>query len=95
MKAYLIVTLTVHDASMFAEYRKQVGDTAAPFGGLFLAAGGKATVLEGQWEHPGTVVVEFPSRESAERWYESAAYQKIIGLRLKSTRGSLAILDGV
>lgn len=60
----------------------------------FLAAGGKATVLEGQWEHPGTVIVEFPSRESAERWYESTAYQKIIGLRLKGTSGSLVILDG-
>ena len=95
MKAYLIVTLTVHDETMFAEYRKQVGDTAKPFGGQFLAAGGKATVLEGQWEHPLTVIVEFPSRESAERWNESAAYQKIIGLRLKSTSGSLVILDGI
>lgn len=95
MKAYLIVTLAVHDEAMFAEYRKQVGDTAKPFGGQFLAAGGKATVLEGQWEHPGTVIVEFPSRESAERWYELAAYQKIIGLRLKSTSGSLVILDGI
>ena len=94
MKAYLIETLTVHDEAMFTEYRKQVGDTAKPFGGQFLAVGGKATVLEGQWEH-GTVIVEFPSRESAERWYESAAYQKIIGLRLKSTSGSLVILDGI
>ena len=95
MKAYLIVTLAVHDEAMFAEYRKQVGDTAKPFGGQFLAAGGKATVLEGQWEHPGTVIVEFPSRESAERWYKLAAYQKIIGLKLKSTSGSLVILDGI
>jgi uncharacterized protein (DUF1330 family) len=94
MKAYLIVTLTVHDETTFAEYRKQVGDTAKPFAGQFLAAGGRATVLEGLWEHPGIVIVEFPSRESAERWYESAAYQKIIGLRLKSSRGSLVVLDG-
>jgi len=95
MKACLIVTLTVHDEAMFTEYRKQVGDTAKPLGGQFLAAGGKATVLESQWEHPGTVIVEFPSRESAERWYESAAYQKIIGLRLKSTSGSMVFLDGI
>ena len=94
MKAYLIVTLTVHDETMFGEYRKQVGVTAKPFAGQFLAAGGRATVLEGPWEHPGIVIVEFPSRESAERWYESAAYQKIIGLRLKSSRGSLVVLDG-
>jgi uncharacterized protein (DUF1330 family) len=36
MKAYLIVTLTVHDEAMFSEYRKQVGDTAKPFGSQFL-----------------------------------------------------------
>ena len=95
MTAYLIVTLTIHNEAMFAEYRKQVGDTAEPFGGQFLAAGGKLTVLDGQWEHPGTVIVEFPSRESAECWYESPAYQKIIGLRLNSTSGSLVILDGI
>jgi len=95
MKAYLIVTLTVHDEAMFAEYRKQVGDTAKPFGGQFLAAGGKATVLEGQWEHPRTVIIEFPTRESAEAWYKSPDYQKIIDLRLKSTSGSLVILDGM
>ena len=94
MKAYLIVTVTVHNEAMFAEYRKLVGDTAKPFGAQFLAAGGRATVLEGQWQHPATVIVEFPSRESAERWYESATYQKIIGLRLESTSGSLVILDG-
>ena len=95
MQAYLIVTLTVHDEAMFTEYRKQVGDTAKPFGGQFLAAGGKATVLEGQWEHRGTVIVEFPSRESAERWYESTSYQEIVGLRLKSTSGSMVVLDGI
>jgi uncharacterized protein (DUF1330 family) len=95
MKAYLIVTLTVHDDAMFVEYRKKVGDTAKPFGGEFLAAGGKATVLEGHWEHPSTVIVEFPSRESAESWYESAAYQDIIDLRRKSSKGCLIILDGI
>jgi len=52
-------------------------------------------VLEGQWQHPRTVIIEFPSRESAEGWYKSADYQEIIGLRLKSTSGSLVILDGI
>jgi len=95
MKAYLIVTLTVHDEAMFAEYQKQVEDTAKPFGGRFLSAGGKATVLEGQLEDPVTVIVEFPSRESTNRWYESSAYQKIIDLRLKSSSGSLVVLNNI
>jgi len=95
MRAYLIATETVHDEAMFGEYRKHVVGTLAPFGGQFVARGGKLTVLEGEWQHPRTVIIEFPSRESAEGWYKSADYQKIIDLRLKSTSGSLVILDGI
>jgi len=95
MKAYLIAVETVHDEAMFAEYRKQVVDTLKPFGGQFIARGGKMTVLEGQWHHHRTVIIEFPSRESIENWYKSAAYRKIIDLRLESTSGSLVILDGI
>jgi uncharacterized protein (DUF1330 family) len=94
MSAYLIAVETVHDEAMFAEYRKHVVATLEAFGGRFVARGGKLTVLEGEWQHPRTVLIEFPSRESAEGWYKSADYQKIIGLRLKSTSGNLVILDG-
>jgi uncharacterized protein (DUF1330 family) len=51
-------------------------------------------VLEGEWQHPRTVIIEFPSREAAEGWYKSTDYQKIIGLRHKSSMGNLVILDG-
>jgi uncharacterized protein (DUF1330 family) len=94
MKAYLIATETIHDETMFAEYRKQVVATLEAFGGRFVARGGKLTVLEGEWPHPRTVIIEFPSREAAEAWYKSPDYQKVIGLRLKSTSGNLVILDG-
>jgi uncharacterized protein (DUF1330 family) len=77
------------------EYRKQVVATVQAFGGRFIARGGKQTVLEGQWQNPRTVIIEFPTREAAEAWYKSPDYQKIIGLRLKSTSGNLIILDGM
>jgi uncharacterized protein (DUF1330 family) len=94
MSAYLIAVETVHDEAMFAEYRKHVIATLEAFGGRFVARGGKLTVLEGEWPHPRTVIIEFPTREAAEGWYKSADYQKVIGLRLKSTSGNLVILDG-
>jgi uncharacterized protein (DUF1330 family) len=94
MKAYVIALETIHDAAMFAEYRKGVVGTLAPFGGQFIARGGNFTVLEGEWQHRRTVIIEFPSREAAEGWYKSPAYQKIIGLRHKSSNGNLVILDG-
>jgi len=95
MKAYLVAAETVHDEALFAEYRKQVVATVEAFGGRFIARGGKQTVLEGQWQNPRTVIIEFPTREAAEAWYKSPDYQKIIGLRLKSTSGNLIILDGM
>ena len=94
MKAYVIALETIHDQAMFAEYAKGVPATLAPFEGRFVARGGKSTSLEGQWEHARTVIIEFPSRDAAEGWYKSAAYQKIIGLRHQSSKGNLVILDG-
>ena len=94
MTAYLIAAETVNDEAMFAEYRKEIVPTLGPFEGKFIARGGKLTVLEGKWPHPRLVIIEFPSRAAAEGWYNSDAYQKIISLRLKSTRGDLVIVDG-
>jgi len=94
MKAFLIAAETVKDESMFAQYRKEVLPTIEAFGGKFIARGGTLTTLEGEWPHPRLVIIEFPSRAAAEAWYKSPAYQKIISLRLKSTDGSLIIVDG-
>jgi uncharacterized protein (DUF1330 family) len=94
MKAYVIAIETVHDEAMLAKYREQVVGTLLPFGGLFIARGGKWKSLEGQWPHPRTVIIEFPSRGAAEAWYKSPDYQKIIGLRHESSSGNLIILDG-
>jgi len=94
MKAYVIALETVHDQATFGEYAKGVAARLLPFDGRFVARGGRYTVLEGEWQQPRTVIIEFPSREAAEGWYKSADYQKIIGLRHKSSSGNLVILDG-
>ncbi|NJM30588.1 MAG: DUF1330 domain-containing protein, partial [Rhizobiales bacterium] len=60
-----------------------------------LVRGGALTVLEGDWNLPRAVVIEFPNREAAEAWYHSPEYQKIIPLRLNSTTGNFVIVDGV
>jgi len=94
MKAYSIVQLEVTDPVPYEAYRKEVLPTITAFGGRFLVRGGKVTTLEGDWPFPRTVVIEFPSREAAEGWYHSPAYQKILPLRLKASRGNFIIVDG-
>ena len=94
MKAYVIVQETIHDQTMFDAYRKDVMATLAEFGGQFVVRGGKLTVVEGEWPYQRTVVLEFPSRDAAEGWYVSPAYQRVLPLRLKSSKCNLVIVDG-
>ena len=95
MKAYCIVYESVDDPTQFEEYRKQVMPTVEAFGGRFVVRGGKFTVLEGEMPHQRVVILEFPSRERAEGWYNSPAYQKILPLRLKAARCQFIIADGI
>jgi uncharacterized protein (DUF1330 family) len=85
-KAYVIAAETISDEAGFAQYRPAVPPTVSPFGGKFIVRGGNFTSLEGTWP--------LPSRDAAEGWYNSPAYQEIISLRHKSSVGNLIIIDG-
>ena len=94
MKAFVVAVETPKDATMFSEYRPAVHATLVAFGGKFIVRGGNLKLMEGEWPHPRLVIIEFPSREAAEGWYLSPAYQKIIGLRRGSTVSNLVIVEG-
>ena len=94
MSAYVVVQESVKDEATFAAYRKEVMPTIAAHSGRFIVRGGTMTVLEGEWALPRLIILEFPSREAAEAWYRSPAYQKILPIRLKSCTGNLVIVDG-
>ena len=74
-------------------YLEQVEATVAPFGGRWLAQG-EPDVIEGAW--PGSVVLmEFPDRASAQAWYESSEYRRIVALRTGNAISDLVFIDGL
>jgi uncharacterized protein (DUF1330 family) len=93
-KAYLVGQITVTNPQAYAAYAAQVPHTIATFGGKYLVRGGHATQLEGSALGERNVVIEFPSREVAEAWYHSDAYQAIIQHRTDNSTGTLALVDG-
>ena len=93
-KAYLVGQITVNNPQAYAVYAAQVPHTIAAFGGKYLVRGGDATQLEGQAQGERNVVIEFPSREMAQAWYHSEAYQAIIQHRTENSTGALALVDG-
>jgi len=76
------------------KYLERIDATLAPFGGHFLVHGNKAEILEGQWRGD-VIIIEFPDRDSATRWYESAEYQAILPWRTQNSDGTVILVDGV
>ena len=70
----------------------------AGFGGRYLVRGGDVRHLEGNFPLNRLVVLEFPTVEAAQHFYDSPEYQPILQLRLREHaigRGAGAGLFGI
>ena len=96
MAAYVIYNQTeMKDPDAWAEYRAHIREGLAEFGARVIASVPDPTILEGEWHGIHNVIIEFPDRETIDRWYNSDAYKPQLALRLKAARGNLIALDGV
>jgi uncharacterized protein (DUF1330 family) len=93
--AYCIVYEVVDDPTPFEEYRRQVLPTIQAHGGRFLVRGGAFTALEGEMPYERIAMLEFPTRATAEAWYHSPEYQRILPLRMQSSRSQFILVDGI
>ncbi|MBN9086103.1 MAG: DUF1330 domain-containing protein [Reyranella sp.] len=94
MAAYIIVEVETTDEALMTEYRKHTPGAVAKFGGRFIVRGGKTRTLEGGWTPPRIVVLEFPTYEKAEAFYDSDHYKPILAMRLKAGKSKAIIVDG-
>lgn len=95
MTALVIVDVRVTDPSKFEEYKKLVPATLAPYGGKFLARGGKVETLEGEWRPQRLVVIEFPTLERAQAWWASDEYRRPKRMRMESAETRMIVVESV
>ena len=95
MAVYLISDVTVRDAEAFEAYRTRAAPSIAAYGGRYLVRGGAIDVLEGERQPTLLVIVEFPDRASAERWYASVEYGAALRFRDEGLSRSLVLVDGI
>jgi uncharacterized protein (DUF1330 family) len=95
MAAYLIADLDVKNAAGYENYRSNVGDTIAKYGGRFIVRGGAHEVLEGDWRPTRLVVLEFPDMAALKRWYNSPDYRPLIAERKAAAATDLVIVEGL
>ncbi|MBI2740948.1 MAG: DUF1330 domain-containing protein [Rhodospirillales bacterium] len=94
MPAYMIVEVETTDEALMAEYRKHTPGLVAKFGGKFIVRGGKTRTLEGDWTPSRVVVLEFPTYEAAEKFYDSTDYKPVLDMRLRAGQCKAIIVDG-
>ena len=95
MAAYLIVDNVITDPKAYDEYRRQAVPLVAQFGGRFLIRGGPISPLEGNWKPQRMVLIEFPSMEALQAWYDSPEYAPMRALRQAASIGSVVAAGGV
>ena len=94
MAWYTVGHITVTDMEGYKEYAAQVPATIAAHGGKYLVRGGECKDVEGSMGHDRHVVLEFPTREALEGWYNSPEYQKILKIRLANSEGVMTMVEG-
>ena len=91
MAAYFIAQYVVNDPALYREYQATAGQTVQAAGGELVAFDVAAETIEGTPPGPQTVIVRFESPEAAKAWYQSPAYQAVVGKRLAATNGFAVI----
>ena len=76
MKGYVVcVYKSIGNEEKLKEYAVKARDAVEKYKGKFLIRGGKTTTNEGK-ESPRTVIIEFPSYDEANLFYNSKEYQE-------------------
>ena len=94
MKAYVIAQIRVGDPEIYSQYTAQTPPTIKAYGGKFLARAGQAETIEGETFNQRLVILEFPSKEAVNKWFNSPEYQSIKHLRTASSTGHLLVVEG-
>jgi len=95
MPAYVVVEIAVHDAQTYERYKQLAPPAIAAYGGRYLARGGTTEALEGVWNPPRFVILEFPSVERARAWWNSPEYAAAKALRQASAETRMLLVEGL
>lgn len=95
MAAYIVgIRDKLHDEDAYERYKEAAIPTLEGTGSNFLAAYGKFRVLEGR-DTEGAFVLEFPTYEAAEAWFDSPEYREAMEHRAGAADYRLVLVEGV
>lgn len=96
MTAYMIAQIDIHDPEEYQRYLAGFMPIFERHGGRLLATSRNRTeVIEGDWAHPHTVLMAFPSVALAHAWHADPDYRALARHRQDAARTNLVLVEGI
>ncbi len=95
MSANVIAEIEVDNSEGYEDYKKLAPPPIAAYGGKYIARGGMAENLEGDWHPNRIVILEFESVEKAKQWLYSEEYQEAKALRQRYATSNMIVVEAV
>ena len=95
MSAFVILDITVTDPERFEVYKQLAPATIEAYGGRYIARGGKAESLEGDWSPDRIVILEFDSMDKAKAWMNSPEYREARTMRHEAAISRTIVVEGM
>ena len=93
---YLLVDVDIHNIDEYKKYLDKVKPMVEKFGGQYLIKGGVIDAKETDlWKPKRIVLVKFPNKTSALKWYNSEEYRPLKNLRLNNATSNILFIEGV
>jgi len=94
MSCYFVARIDIHDRKKYKLYEDGFDRIFAKYQGRVVAVDDNPTVLEGKGQHSRLVLIHFPSKEEARRWYDSQEYQALAQYRFEASSAEIVLVNG-
>ena len=95
MKYYSVAEMDITDRSWIPAYVKNVTKLVEQYGGRYLARTSNVEKIEGERKTPQIfLIIEWPSKEAAEAFYESDEYRPYRQSRIEGAKNEFALVAG-
>jgi uncharacterized protein (DUF1330 family) len=95
MKYYSVAEMEITDRNWIPEYVKNVTRLVEQRGGRYLARTSKVEKVEGERKPPQVfLIIEWPSKEAAEEFYNSEEYRPYRQSRINGAKNEFLLVAG-
>ena len=96
MSVYMIGDVDIHNIEEYKKYMDKVKPMIESYGGEYLIRGGEIDSLETNlWKPTRMVLVKFPDKKSAMKWYDSEEYRHYKKIRLENSTSNILMVEGI